>query len=160
MKDVKYMTKDGKTVGCSWCGVPIVEGACYWTLGQEHFCSNSDMLNFSEAENARKRAFIETQVEAAEMVRKAIAETEKKFAEKQNGALGSQVQGDHYRKLAEYQPWVVMSKWMSPEALKGYAIGTVCAYLCREDDKGGRADIEKAMHTLQLYLEITKDENN
>jgi hypothetical protein len=77
----------------------------------------------------------------------------------QPSALNSQVQGDHYKKLAEYQPWMVMSKWMSPEALKGYAIGTVCAYLCREDDKGGRNDIEKAMHTLQIYLELTNDHN-
>jgi hypothetical protein len=70
--------------------------------------------------------------------------------------LVSQVGGDHYKKLGDYQPWSVMAKWMTPEELRGYMKGTVCAYICREADKGGRTDIEKAMHTIQIYLEVSK----
>jgi hypothetical protein len=66
--------------------------------------------------------------------------------------------GDHYRKLGAYQPWEVLAKWMTPEELRGFAKGTVIAYLAREQDKGGRLDIEKAMHTLQIYLELSKNE--
>lgn len=70
--------------------------------------------------------------------------------------LDVQVGGDHYKELGGYQPWSVMAKWLNAEELKGYMKGTVCAYLCREEDKGGRQDIEKAMHTLQIYLEVSK----
>lgn len=70
--------------------------------------------------------------------------------------LKLQIAGNHYSKLAEYQPWVVMQKWLTPEELKGYMKGTVCAYLCREQDKGGVDDIKKAMHTMQIYLELVK----
>ena len=72
-------------------------------------------------------------------------------------ALDKQQGGDHYAKLGEYQPWIVLSKWMTPEELRGFAKGTVIAYLAREQDKGGRLDIEKAMHTLQIYLELTEE---
>ncbi len=72
-------------------------------------------------------------------------------------ALETQEGGDHYKKLGNYQPWEVLSKWMTPEELKGFVKGTVIAYLAREEDKGGRLDIKKAMHTLQIYLELTED---
>jgi hypothetical protein len=70
--------------------------------------------------------------------------------------LERQVGGDHYKKFGNYQPWQVFAKWLNSEELKGYAKGTVIAYLAR--DKGGREDIEKALHTLELYLELSKDE--
>lgn len=66
----------------------------------------------------------------------------------------SQEGGDHYKKYGDYQPWQVFAKWMSPEELKGYMKGTVIAYLAREQDKGGELDIKKALHTIQLYLEV------
>lgn len=69
--------------------------------------------------------------------------------------LDSQVGGDHYKKMGDYQPWKVLAKWMTDEELRGFAKGTAIAYLAREQDKGGRQDIEKAIHTLQLYLEMT-----
>jgi hypothetical protein len=75
-----------------------------------------------------------------------------------NSALDIQEGGDHYKKLGHYQPWEVLSKWMKPDELKGFMKGTVIAYLAREEDKGGRLDIKKAMHTIQLYLELTKEE--
>jgi hypothetical protein len=71
-------------------------------------------------------------------------------------ALDIQHGGDHYAKLGEYQPYCVLQKWMTPEELKGFAKGSAIAYLAREQDKGGREDIKKAVHHLQLYLEVTK----
>ena len=70
-------------------------------------------------------------------------------------ALDEQEGGDHYKKLGDYQPWIVAKKWLSPEEMKGAAKMTAIVYLCRENDKGGRQDIIKAMHTLQIYLELT-----
>jgi len=72
-------------------------------------------------------------------------------------ALSTQEGGDHYKKLGQYQPWEVLARWLTPEELKGFAKGTVVAYLAREEDKGGRLDIKKAMHTLQIYLELTEE---
>lgn len=72
-------------------------------------------------------------------------------------ALEEQQGGDHYKKLGRYQPWEVLSKWMTPEEMKGAMKKDVIGYLCREQDKGGREDIKKALHTLQLYLELTED---
>lgn len=71
-----------------------------------------------------------------------------------SSALDVQIAGDHYKKLAEYQPWEVLARWMTPDELRGYAKGTAIAYLAREQDKGGDIDIEKACHTLQLYKEL------
>lgn len=72
--------------------------------------------------------------------------------------LQNQVGGDHYKKLSPYQPWQVLPKWLTPEELKGFAKGTAIVYLMREDDKGGREDIRKALHTLELYLEVTDED--
>jgi hypothetical protein len=71
--------------------------------------------------------------------------------------LDEQYGGDHYKKLGIYQPWEVLSHWMTPEELKGAMKKEVITYLAREQDKGGRLDIQKAMHTLQIYLAITED---
>ena len=73
-------------------------------------------------------------------------------------ALNDQAGGDHYKKLGQYQPWEVLHKWLTPEELKGFMKGTVIAYLAREDDKGKRLDIEKAKHTMEIYLELTASE--
>lgn len=75
---------------------------------------------------------------------------------KANSALDVQEGGDHYKKLGNYQPWEVLAKWLTPEELKGFAKGTVVAYLAREEQKGGRLDIKKALHTLQIYLELSE----
>lgn len=72
-------------------------------------------------------------------------------------ALDKQEGGDHYKQMGEYQPWEVLARWMTPEELKGYAKGTAIAYLAREEAKGGRLDIKKAIHTLQLYIELSED---
>ena len=71
--------------------------------------------------------------------------------------LKKQVGGDHYSKLGIYQPWNVLSHWLTPEELRGYMKGTVIAYLAREQDKGGDVDIEKSLHTIELWQEVRKD---
>ena len=80
------------------------------------------------------------------------------MAEKTASALDTQEGGDHYKKLGAYQPWEVLARWLTPEELKGFMKGTVIAYLAREDDKGRRQDIKKACHTMQIYLELTRDQ--
>ena len=75
---------------------------------------------------------------------------------KADSALDGQVDGDHYKKMGIYQPWVVCAEWLSPEELKGFMKGTVVSYLARENDKGKRKDIKKALHSLQLYLELSE----
>lgn len=75
-------------------------------------------------------------------------------------SLSKQVGGDHYKKYGEYQPWQVLHKWLTAEELKGFCKGVVVAYIARENDKGGREGLEKAKHTLEIYLELTDNENN
>ena len=72
-------------------------------------------------------------------------------------AKETQVGGDHYKKMGDYQPWQVAAEWLTPEELRGYMKGTVIAYLAREQDKGKDLDIEKALHTMQLFQEVRKD---
>lgn len=69
-------------------------------------------------------------------------------------ALDVQEGGDHYKKLGAYQPWEVLSRWLTPEEFRGYMKGTAIAYLAREQDKGGMLDIRKAGHTLQGLVEL------
>ena len=72
-------------------------------------------------------------------------------------AKNLQIGGDHYKKMGDYQPWQVAAEWLTPEELRGYMKGTVIAYLAREQDKGKDLDIEKALHTMQLFQEVRKD---
>ena len=90
----------------------------------------------------------------AELVKERVGEWAANVAGGPGSALDSQVAGDHYRKLGAYQPWQVLSKWLTPEELRGFGKGTAVAYLAREGGKGGDDDIRKAIHTLQLYLEM------
>jgi hypothetical protein len=77
--------------------------------------------------------------------------------DKPKSVLNIQEGGNHYKRMGAYQPWEVLNVWLTPEELKGFMKGTVVAYLAREKDKGGRVDIKKAMHTMQIYLELTED---
>ena len=79
-----------------------------------------------------------------------------KSADEPKSALDTQRGGDHYKKLGTYQPWEVLQKWMTPDELRGHMKGTVIGYLSRERDKGGDLDIEKAFHTMEIYLEVAK----
>ena len=76
------------------------------------------------------------------------------------GCLDVQVGGDHYKKMGHHQPWEVLATWMTPDELRGYMKGTVIAYLARERDKGGDIDIEKVQHTIQLWQQVRKDNQN
>lgn len=73
------------------------------------------------------------------------------------GILDIQVGGDHYKRFGNMQPWEVYGRWFTKEELRGFMKGTVMSYLAR-DKENQREDIEKAMHTIQLYLEISKKE--
>ena len=77
-----------------------------------------------------------------------------------DSVLDSQVGGDHYKKLGAYQPWEVCAAWLTPDELRGAAKLTAIAYLCREREKGGLEDIKKAVHTLQIYLELQGKEES
>jgi hypothetical protein len=79
---------------------------------------------------------------------------------KLESALNKQISGNHYRKHGDYQPWQVLASWLTPEELRGFGKGTAIAYLARERDKGGDDDIRKAIHTLQLYLELAEKERS
>jgi hypothetical protein len=69
-------------------------------------------------------------------------------------ALENQEGGDHYKKLDEYQPWLVAKHWSTPEEFRGFMKLTAITYLAREGDKGGDLDIRKALHTLQALIEL------
>ena len=70
------------------------------------------------------------------------------------GAMGRQVDGNHYLAMGDYQPWHVLQHWLTAEEFRGYMKGTAIAYLARERAKGKDKDIDKAAHTLQAFLEI------
>lgn len=69
-------------------------------------------------------------------------------------ALDTQVGGDHYKTMGEFQPWSVLQSWLTPEEFRGYMKGTAIAYLARERQKGGDQDVSKATHTLQGLIEM------
>lgn len=62
-------------------------------------------------------------------------------------ASQSQVGGDHYKSMA-IQP----SEFIVANNL-GWYEGNAIKYICRHSRKGGKKDIEKAMHYLELLLE-------
>ena len=68
--------------------------------------------------------------------------------------LDIQEGGTHYKTLGSYQPWEVLKCWLTPDELRGFAKGTAIKYLCRERSKGGDLDLKKAIHSLQIYMEI------
>lgn len=78
---------------------------------------------------------------------------------KETKALDIQFGGDHYKRLGQYQPWEVMAAWLTPDELRGAVKMTAIAYLARERDKGGILDIDKAMHTLQIYKELREKQD-
>lgn len=69
-------------------------------------------------------------------------------------ALDTQIGGDHYKTMGEFQPWSVLQAWLTPEEFRGYMKGTAIAYLARERQKGGDQDVSKATHTLQGLIEL------
>lgn len=74
-------------------------------------------------------------------------------------ANDTQVGGDHYKSLGQYQPWDVLRHWLTPEEYRGWMKGNAIVYLAREKQKGGDQDIGKAAHHLQKLLEVLADED-
>lgn len=68
-------------------------------------------------------------------------------------ASDTQIGGDHYKAMGEFQPWDVLAHWLTPEEYRGYQKGVAIAYLAREKAKGGDQDIRKAVHHLQRLVE-------
>ncbi len=74
-----------------------------------------------------------------------IAQAEEKFKEK--SAKDIQINGDHYKDMA-IQP----SEFIVKNNLNWYE-GNAVKYICRHKAKGGKVDLEKAIHYLQLAIE-------
>jgi len=149
-----------------------------YTLSWVHTAGNSDIIAYRICKTESEILQADTFTEQIEIERKAAEqwsevnndddqqeydEFTKRLSESMSAMadmhpLNSQVGGDHYKNLGIYQPWEVLARWMTPEELRGFAKGTVIAYLARERQKGGDQDIEKALHTLQLWQAL-KDIN-
>ena len=58
-----------------------------------------------------------------------------------------QIGGNHYKKM-KIQPskFVIENKLLYPE-------GSVIKYILRHQDKGGKEDLEKAMHFIEMIIE-------
>lgn len=68
-----------------------------------------------------------------------------------------QVGGDHYQAMG-VQPWAALGAWLTKSQFIGFLIGSAVAYAARFNasapGKGGRQDIEKAIHCLEKALEV------
>ena len=60
-----------------------------------------------------------------------------------------QIDGTHYKKYGDIQPWDVVVAWNL-----GYLEGTALKYIARWQDKGGLNDIKKAIHFLEKLVEV------
>lgn len=69
-------------------------------------------------------------------------------------ANNRQVDGDHYKKYGNLQPWDVIVAWNL-----GYLDGTALKYIARWRDKGGINDIKKAIHFLEKFIEVEEAKN-
>lgn len=64
-----------------------------------------------------------------------------------------QVGGDHYKRLGQFQPWDVLQAWLTAEEYRGWQKGVAIAYLARERQKAGDADIREAGHHIEKLIE-------
>lgn len=69
-------------------------------------------------------------------------------------ALQEQVGGNHYKDMA-IQPVEFIEKNRIP-----YIEGCVIKYVCRHRRKNGRQDIEKAIHFLEMLLDMSYPEKS
>jgi hypothetical protein len=69
-------------------------------------------------------------------------------------ALGQQTGGDHYKRL-KIQPVEYITANQIP-----FIEGCVIKYLTRHRDKNGSEDIQKAIHFLELLIELEYPESN
>jgi hypothetical protein len=64
-----------------------------------------------------------------------------------NKVFFKQVGGSHYKKY-KIQP----SRFINDNKIL-FAEGNAIKYICRHQDKGGKQDLEKAIHYIQMILE-------
>ena len=64
-----------------------------------------------------------------------------------NKVFFKQVGGSHYKKY-KIQP----SRFINDNKIL-FAEGNAIKYICRHQDKGGRQDLEKAIHYIQMIVE-------
>lgn len=74
-------------------------------------------------------------------------------------ASNTQIGGDHYKAMGEFQPWDVLQHWLTPEQFNGFLLGSAIAYLGRYNTtgvagKGGTIDLQKAAHYLDKLIEV------
>ena len=72
---------------------------------------------------------------------------DKKFVEVELKASDRQGGGDHYKGMA-----IQVSEFNHRNGL-GWCEGSIIKYVCRHNLKGGRKDLEKARHYIDLLLE-------
>lgn len=77
--------------------------------------------------------------------------------------LEYQIGGDHYQRLGQYQPWLVLKHWCSighPSGMEAYLANEIVVYMCRfitdAPGKGGIDDVKKAAHSIEYLLSILK----
>ena len=65
-----------------------------------------------------------------------------------------QIGGTHYKKM-KIQPskFVIENKLLFPEGNVIFPEGNVIKYICRHKYKGGREDLEKAKHFIDMIIE-------
>lgn len=66
--------------------------------------------------------------------------------------LKSQVGGTHYKDFA------IQPVEFSHRNGLGFCAGNVVKYICRYQKKGGRVDLEKARHYIDIMLELDRNE--
>jgi hypothetical protein len=64
-----------------------------------------------------------------------------------NTAFFKQIGGSHYKKY-KIQP----SRFINENKIL-FAEGNAIKYICRHQDKGGKQDLEKAIHYIQMIVE-------
>ena len=62
-------------------------------------------------------------------------------------AFDSQIGGDHYQDMAIQPTEFIVANQL------GFCEGNVIKYICRYQDKGGREDLEKAQHYIDILIE-------
>lgn len=78
--------------------------------------------------------------------------------------LEYQIGGDHYQRLGQYQPWLVLKNWYdagTPVGMQSFLAGEAVVYLCRfitdAPGKGGIDDVRKAAHSIEYLLTLLQD---
>ena len=80
------------------------------------------------------------------------AETKSLRDNASDSSIGTQVGGDHYKRL-KIQP----VEFIHANGI-GFLEGSAIKYICRHREKGGKQDLEKARHFLGMLIELEYSE--